>query len=60
MDEIVSLLIGLIIGLVIYMFYRTLTQKIHGPNSKDIVNKIYNYENKKYVLVAKPCLKILL
>lgn len=47
--NVISFLIGIIIGLVIANSITTKTI-IHGPRSKDIVNRIFYYNGFKYRL----------
>lgn len=54
MDSIVSIIIGMIFGYVFFnLFINTTINK--GPDSKDIINKIYEYNNKKYRLKPIIC-----
>ncbi|AYV78754.1 MAG: hypothetical protein Edafosvirus30_5 [Edafosvirus sp.] len=41
MDEILNIIIGLIIGVVIAIFYNSYNVLYRGPNSNEIKNKIY-------------------
>ena len=46
-DKIVNILAGLILGVLIYKFYISPTI-IRGPNSKEIINKTFIFNGKKY------------
>ena len=44
---IINLIFGIILGLLLYKFYICPTI-IRGPNSKEIINKIFIFDGKKY------------
>lgn len=48
MEIIISLLTGIVIGYVIFLLYSRKKYNIHGPNSKDIIGKIYKKDGKCY------------
>ena len=48
---ILSITLGMVIGIGVYkIIFPTI---YHGPNSKDIVNKIFKVDNKYYKLVPQ-------
>lgn len=53
-DTILNLFIGIFIGCVIYKCFIRPT-KIKGPDSKDIINKIYEIDGKYYELNPVVC-----
>lgn len=57
-DLLISILLGALIGIIIYQFY-LFPPVVKGPNSRDIVNKIFEYDGKYYELepVICGCLK---
>ena len=57
-DPLISILFGMLLGIIIYRFY-LFPPIIKGPNSRDIVDKIYEYDGKYYELepVVCGCLK---
>jgi hypothetical protein len=57
-DIIISILIGFIFGIILYRFY-VAAPIVRGPNSRDIVDKIFQVDNKYYELepVVCGCLK---
>jgi hypothetical protein len=57
-DLFISVLLGIILGVVIYKFY-LFPPLIKGPNSCDIVDKIFEYDGKYYELepIVCGCLK---
>ena len=55
-NTIFNIFIGILIAFIIYdILFKTVIY--HGPDSKDIINKIYTYNGKKYKLVPRiyPC-----
>ena len=48
-DVILSLILGIILGLFLFKIL-PFNYRVHGPNSKDIVNKIYKIDNVCYRL----------
>ena len=56
--EIINILIGLIIGYILYKLYISPTI-IKGPNSKDIIKKVYKVNDKLYRLRPVICMNIL-
>lgn len=57
-DTVISILLGALIGLVVYRVY-ICPKVIRGPNSKDIVDKIFEIDGKYYELepIICGCLK---
>ena len=53
-DIVVNLIIGIVLGYFMFGFFRK--DRYKGPNSKDIVNKIYTHNGKEYKFVTKVCL----
>lgn len=53
-DIILSICFGIVIGYMIYKCYLRPT-KIKGPDSKDIINKIYQIDGKFYELNPVIC-----
>jgi len=53
----ISIIIGFIIGFtVFYYFNRLMMMKTdHGPNSKDIVNAVFQFRDKYYQFVPEIC-----
>ena len=53
--NIISFIIGFIIGFIIYTNFKKC--KYHGPNSKDIIGKIYKVNGKcyKFIPVVSIC-----
>lgn len=56
--EIISILIGVIAGYILYKLYISPTI-IKGPNSKDIIKRIYEVNGKKYKLRPIVCMSVL-
>lgn len=54
LEIIVSLIFGIVLGVLLYSLYRP-PVVVHGPNSRDIVDKIFSYAGKKYRLDPKIC-----
>ena len=46
-DILISIIFGIVIGVLLYGIYNP-PLSVHGPNSKDIVNRIFKYGGKKY------------
>ena len=57
-DIIINIIIGFILGVIIYKG-QIYSPKIRGPNSKDIINKEFEYNGKKYKFdpIVCGCLK---
>ena len=53
-NEIIIIILGIVIGILLYSFYKP-PVLLKGPNSKDIVDKIFSYQGKKYRLDPKVC-----
>lgn len=53
-DIILSLCVGILIGYVVYKCYIRPT-KVKGPDSRDIIDKIYEIDGKFYELNPKVC-----
>jgi hypothetical protein len=51
---ILNIIIGILIGLSLFFVFRK--PIIKGPNSKDIVGKIYELNGKKYELTPHVCI----
>lgn len=49
-----NIFIGLIIGYYIGLYIFS-EQTYHGPNSKNIIETIYKYENKYYKFIPEVC-----
>jgi len=58
MDTMISIILGILCGIIIYRFYLC-SPIIKGPNSRDIVDKIFEVDGKYYELepVICGCLK---
>jgi hypothetical protein len=54
LEVIISIVFGLVIGVLLYSIYRP-PIIFHGPNSRDIVDKIFTYAGKKYRLEPQIC-----
>ena len=53
-----NILVGIIFGYIIYKIYISPTI-IKGPNSRDIIKKVYNINGKLYRLKPVVCMNIL-
>jgi hypothetical protein len=51
---IINIIVGLVLGYILYRGY-LYPSIIKGPNSKDIIDKIYQYNGKKYTLKPIVC-----
>jgi uncharacterized protein YneF (UPF0154 family) len=53
-DVLINIIIGIILGYFLYRFliYRRIYK---GPDSRDIINQIYEWNGKKVKLVPKVC-----
>jgi hypothetical protein len=49
-DIIISFVIGIAFGAIMYYIYIHAKQNKHGPNSRDIVGKIYEHNGVCYML----------
>lgn len=49
-DIIISLVIGIVFGVIMFYAYMHAKQNKHGPDSRDIVGKIYEYDGICYML----------
>jgi len=56
--EIINILLGFIIGYILYKVFISPTI-IKGPNSKDIIKKVYKINDKLYKLKPIVCMNIL-
>ena len=54
MDIFISLLVGVILGIVLYRGY-ICSPIIKGPNSRDIIDKIFEVDGKFYELEPQVC-----
>lgn len=50
LNIILSLVIGIAFGIIIFYIYIYVCQNKHGPNSKDIIRNIYRYNDRCYKL----------
>lgn len=55
--ELINIILGIVIGYLLYKIYISPTI-IKGPNSRDIINKIYNVDNKLYKLRPTICMYV--
>lgn len=53
-NEIFNVFLGLLLGIVIYRCY-LIPPIMKGPNSKDIVDKIFEYDGKYYEFAPVVC-----
>ena len=53
-DIIINIIIGFIIGIILYIGY-ICPPIVKGPNSKNIIDKIFEYNGKFYELEPKVC-----
>lgn len=54
MDLILNALIGIVLGYILYKGYLC-PSTVRGPNSKDIINTVYNVDGKLYILEPVVC-----
>ena len=47
-----SIVFGVVLGVILYGTFKP-PVILHGPDSRDVVGKIYYYDNKKYILEPK-------
>jgi hypothetical protein len=52
LELIMSIVFGMVLGVLLYSIYQP-PVIIHGPNSRNIVGKIFSYAGKKYRLDPK-------
>jgi len=52
-DILINIILANIVAILIFVFFISCNN--HGPNSKDIINKIYIKNNKKYLLEPFIC-----
>jgi len=55
--EVLSFIFGAVLGVLLYSFYNPPVLH-HGPNSRNIVGQIFEYQNKKYTLEPRICCAI--
>lgn len=53
-EIIISIILGIVLGVLLYSIYKP-PVIIHGPNSRDIVDRIFTYGGKKFKLDPKIC-----
>jgi hypothetical protein len=49
-----SIIFGIVVGVLLYSIYKP-PVLLHGPNSRDIVDKIFSYKGKTFRLDPKVC-----
>lgn len=57
MDIVINVLIGIVLGYILYKGYLCPTT-FHGPNSRDIMDKVYNVNGKLYTLEPVVCASV--
>ena len=57
LTTVLNMVLGIIIGILIYNLFIN-KPVIKGPNSKDIVGKVFTIDNKKYYMEPFVCFKI--
>lgn len=53
-SKVISLIFGIVLGVLLYSIYKP-PVLLHGPNSRDIVDKEFKYRGKLYRLDPKVC-----
>lgn len=54
LDILINIIVGFILGYILYRGY-LFPPKIKGPNSRDVIDKVYNVNGKKYILEPVVC-----